>query len=218
MKILIADDHWVVRESLKMVMKRLQQRFEPLEAANFAEAQVLLRKNPDVDLMLIDLIMPGFNEFEGLKQLRREFPEIPVVVVSVHEDPEFVIRSISHGVVGYVPKSAGGEEITRALERVMAGEVSFPRDILQQRPARLSDEPRPNSPQASQPIQDATLSPREREILAHLGRGHSVSKIASDLALSPHTVRVHIANITRKLGLKDRSATIHYAVSQAQAR
>jgi DNA-binding NarL/FixJ family response regulator len=121
MRILIADDHWVVRESLKLVMKKLRQRFEPLEAATFEEAITILRAHPDVDLMLIDLIMPGFEEFAGLQRLRETFPEVPVVVISVHEDADYVLRSISFGVVGYIPKSAGGAEIERALNGCSPG-------------------------------------------------------------------------------------------------
>jgi DNA-binding NarL/FixJ family response regulator len=216
MKILIADDHWVVRESLKLVMKRVRQRFEPLEAATFEEARSMLRQHPDVDLMLIDLIMPGFEEFAGLQKLREEFPDVPVVVVSVHEDADYIVRSISHGVVGYIPKSAGGEEIIRALERVLSGEVSFPRQILERsspvRAGRTTIVPEVKT------ANEESLTTREREVISRLGKGLSVSRIAEDLALSPHTVRVHLGNIMKKLGLKDRSAAIHYAVNLAHAK
>lgn len=220
MKILIADDHWMVRESLKQVMKRVRQAFEAFEAATFEEALDLLRAHPDIDLMLIDLIMPGFEEFEGLKRLRTEFPEIPVVVISVHEDIEYVVRSIGHGVIGYIPKSAGGHDIERALELVLSGEVSFPRRILEQstapayRQAPESGAVKPGI--AAIPDKDiGLLTNRERDVLDLLGRGFSVQRIATGLNLSSHTVRVHIGNLMKKLGLKDRSAAIHYAVSLA---
>jgi DNA-binding NarL/FixJ family response regulator len=217
MKILIADDHWVVRESLKLVMKKVRQRFEPLEAATFEEARSMLRQHPDVDLMLIDLIMPGFEEFAGLQKLREEFPDVPVVVVSVHEDADYIVRSISHGVVGYIPKSAGGEEIIRALERVLSGEVSFPRQILERSssPMRAA---RPTMVPEVKAADEDSLTTREREVISRLGKGLSVSRIAEDLALSPHTVRVHLGNIMKNLGLRDRSAAIHYAVNLAQAK
>jgi DNA-binding NarL/FixJ family response regulator len=219
MKILIADDHWMVRESLKQVMKRVRQAFEAFEAATFEEALNLLRAHPDIDLMLIDLIMPGFEEFEGLKRLRTEFPETPVVVISVHEDIEYVVRSIGHGVIGYIPKSAGGQEIERALELVLAGDVSFPRRILEQSTAqfyRQTSETAPAKPSAAIPDKDIrVLTNRERDVLDLLGRGFSVQRIATGLNLSSHTVRVHIGNLMKKLGLKDRSAAIHYAVSIA---
>ncbi|CAN5169613.1 response regulator transcription factor [soil metagenome] len=217
MKILIADDHWVVRESLKLLMKKVRQRFEPFEASTFQEAKAILTAHPDMDLMLIDLIMPGFEEFAGLKELREEFPNVPVVVVSVHEDSDYVIRSISQGVVGYIPKSAGGEEIVRALERVLSGEVSFPRQILE-RSSPSADRARlPATPQVKTQDEER-LTARERNVIELLGKGMSVAKMADDLGLSPHTVRVHLGNIMKKLGLRDRSSTIHYAVSLANGR
>lgn len=216
MKILIADDHWVVRESLKQVMKRVRQAFEPFEAATFQEALAILREHPDMDLMLIDLIMPGFEEFAGLKRLRGEFPAVPVVVVSVHEDVDYVVRSISHGVIGYIPKSAGGKEIARALERVLAGEVSFPREILTRSPGTLSEAtPTPALPAAASSSDLQSLTNRERDVLGLLGQGFSVTRIAGELGLSPNTVRVHLGNLMKKLGLKDRSAAIHFAVNSA---
>jgi DNA-binding NarL/FixJ family response regulator len=215
MKILIADDHWVVRESLKQVMKRVRQTFEPYEAATFAEALDILREHPDIDLMLVDLIMPGFEEFAGLQKLRSEFPDIPIVVVSVHEDVAYVVRSISHGVIGYIPKSAGGKDIIRALERVLSGEVSYPRDILER--SSSSAQAATASPVVTESGSGdvSSLTNREREVLDLLGRGLSGPRIAKELKLSPHTVRVHLGNIMKKLGLRDRSATIHYAINVA---
>lgn len=216
MKILIADDHWIVRESLKLVMKRFRKRFEPFEAATFEEAITILRDHPDVDLMLVDLIMPGFEEFAGLQRLRESFPEVPVVVISVQEDPDYVLRSISIGVVGYIPKSAGGAEIERALERVLAGEVSYPRTVLE----RTSNSPRriraAVTPQ--KPAAEAALSTRENDVIRLLGEGLSVARIADHLQLSPHTVRVHLGNVMKKLGLKDRSEALHFAIDLVRSR
>lgn len=216
MKILIADDHWVVRESLKQVMRKVRQASDPFEATTFEEALAILREHPDIDLMLVDLIMPGFEEFAGLKRLRSEFPEIPIVVVSVHEDLEYIVRSISYGVIGYIPKSAGAPEIIQALERVLSGDVSFPRRILEQGSGGARSE-LPSLPAESHDEQGQHLTNREREVLDHLGKGFSVQRIASELGVSPHTVRAHQGNLMKKLGLKDRSAMIHYAVNQARA-
>lgn len=221
MKILIADDHWMVREALKQVMQRVRGSSDPLEAGNFEEALAILRAHPDVDLMLIDLIMPGFDEFEGLKRLRSEFPEVPVVVVSVHEDLHYVLRSISHGVIGYIPKSSGASEVVRALERVLSGEVSFPRHILEQGIAEspLEAAPTPPARPAEPPAQgDELLTNREREVLTHLGKGLSVQRIAKELGLSPNTVRAHLGSLMKKLGFRDRASVIHYAVNRVGAK
>lgn len=216
MKILIADDHWVVRESLKQVMRRLQQTLEVFEAETFAEAEALLAKHPDVDLMLVDLVMPGFEEFDGLRRLRASFPDTPVVVISVHEDVDHVMRSLEQGVIGYIPKSSGGPEIERALERVLEGEVSFPRRIIERSNAPAAPQPRPAAPPSPSlaPDRDAdSLTARERDVLSLLGQGYSVKRIASELDLSSQTIRVHLGNVMKKLNMRDRSEAVHYAIS-----
>ncbi|GBD48480.1 response regulator [Methylopila sp. Yamaguchi] len=208
LKVVIADDHWMVRQSLKQVMQRLEQTIEIYEAESFAEAAETLERHPDVDLMLVDLVMPGFEAFAGLRRLRKEFPTVPLVVVSVHEDVEHVMRSVEHGVIGYIPKSAGAPEVERALERVLAGEVSFPRRIIERSapgaPAAATPEPASDGP---------ALTEREREVMELLGRGASVRKIAEACGVAEQTVRVHLRNAMKKLNLPDRSAALHYAMS-----
>lgn len=213
MKILIADDHWVVRESLKQVLRRLNKVQDILEAASFDEAQSTLRAHADVDLMLADLVMPGFQEFSGLQKLRTEFPGLPIVVVSIHEDREHVMRAIGFGVIGYIPKSSSGEEVEKAFERVLAGEVYFPRKLITQ----ANDAPvMPVSAPPARALESLeTLTEREREVITLLGKGFSIQRIAGELDISDHTVRVHLGNLMKKLGISDRSEAIHFAISLA---
>lgn len=208
MKVIIADDHWVVRQSLKQVMRRLQRTLETYEAETFGELTALLAQHPDTSLILLDLVMPGFDELGGLHALRSKFPEIPIVIVSVHEDMEHVIRSLEHGVIGYIPKSAPGPEVERALERVLAGEVSFPRRIIE----RSSAPPERQQESASERDHGA-LTERERDVLVLLGGGSSVKAIAEELGLSSQTVRIHLGNAMKKLNLRDRTSAVHYAVT-----
>lgn len=214
MKILIADDHWIVRETLKHVMRRFSRAFEPLEASDFSEALAILEVEPEVGLMLIDLIMPGFNEFEGLEKLRERYPEVPVVVVSVHEDAEYVLKSIAHGVVGYIPKSAKPEEITQALTRVLSGEVSFPRRIIER--TRGSGSIARDAVSSAANVEGEgldELSKRERDVMETLAEGLSITGSADRLKISPQTVRVHLGNAMKKLRLTDRSEAIHFAIT-----
>ncbi|MCO5966362.1 response regulator transcription factor [Sinorhizobium meliloti] len=214
--ILIADDHWVVRESLKQVAQSLNEGIRTEEASSFNEALGVLERNPEVGLLLIDLIMPGFNEFEGLRVMRQKYPTIPVVVVSIHEDPEYVLRAIQHGVIGYIPKSADASEIKHALTRVLSGEVAFPRDIISR--VRPDPRPRPESGEShvaragSTANQLAYLTSRESEIMALLGRGVALSDIADRLAISRQTVRVHLGNAMKKLDVSTRESAIRFAV------
>ena len=131
MKVLIVDDHWMIRASLKHAIEKLDATLESLEAGSFKEASDALQNTPDIDLMLIDLVMPGYSDLDGLRSLRANYPDIPIVVISVHEDREHVLQAISQGVIGYIPKSAEGAELLHALTLVLNGGVYFPRDILQ---------------------------------------------------------------------------------------
>lgn len=215
MKVIIADDHWIVRESLKQVIRRMNGVNSTLEAGSFDEVLELLREHPDVDLVLADLIMPGFNDFDGLEQLRRESPQVPIAIISVHDDRAHVLRAISNGVIGYIPKSASGQEIETAFERLLAGEVYFPRRLIEM--PGLVAEPIQTLPPEPTAEAFASLTPREREVIDLLGKGLSVHRIASELTLNNHTVRVHLGNIMRKMRLLDRSAVIHFAVNLANA-
>lgn len=217
MTILIADDHWVVRESLKQVARGINDNVLLEEAASFEEALKVLERNPSVTLLLVDLVMPGFQEFEGLQLLRRRYPAIPVVVVSIHEDPNYVMEAIRHGVIGYIPKSANAEEIRRALVRVIDGEVAFPRDII----ARgMGETARPLPLQSAEPHRQDTrltqLTLRETEIMVRLSRGESLFGIADELTISRQTVRVHLGNAMKKLNVSTREGAIHFATEHAR--
>ncbi|MFG1465658.1 response regulator transcription factor [Xanthobacter sp. DSM 24535] len=211
MKVLIADDHWMIRASLKYAMKSVGIAFEPLEASNFQEAMDIVRANPDIELMLIDLVMPGLSEFEGLRTLRSRYPDIPIAVISVHEDREHVLQAISEGVIGYIPKSADGAELLKGLTTVLNGDVYFPRDVLQGSRHHRG----PGTEARRDADKPATLTAREDEVLELIAQGLSNFNIAEELGMSPNTVRVHLRNIGRKLNLKDRSEFISYGVTHA---
>ena len=215
MKILIADDHWVVRESLKQVVRRFGSEHQTFEAATLEQALSVLRREADMDLVLADLVMPGIAEFQGVRRLRAEFPLVPIVIISVHEDREHVLNAVACGVIGYIPKSASGEEIDRALERVLSGEVYFPRRLIEASPSDMPNEEPETSREPLVQGDLAALTGRERDVFDRLGKGYSVQKIASDLDLSSHTIRVHLGNITRKFDLSDRAALIHFAFKAA---
>lgn len=212
MQILFADDHWIVRESLKQVVLQVSEELEAFEADNFDAALAILDTHPSIELMLVDLIMPGFNEFEGLRKLRLHYPEIPIVVVSVHEDADYVLKSIAHGVIGYIPKSASPKDIVHALDRVLSGEVSFPRHLIAQAgvgPQKLQEVKTPKASGTDLNV----LTKRERSVLELIGVGLTINNIASRLDITPQTARVHLGNAMKKLGLKNRNEAIRFAVT-----
>lgn len=208
MTILIADDHWVVRESLKQVARGIDADVNVMEAATLEEAVEVLERNPHIGLILIDLVMPGIKDFDGLELLRRRFPSIPLAVISIHEDPDYVRRAIQTGVIGYIPKSANAEEIRRALTRIFEGEVYFPRDLLTRSWPPAADGDGETAP----PGEGPRLSEREDEVIKLLADGRAISEIADALGVTQQTARVHLGNAMRKLNLKSREAAILYAV------
>ncbi len=209
MKILIADDHWMIRASLKHAISDLDSSLETVDASTFDEAMQLLSTHHDIDLMLFDLVMPGLSEFEGLSTLRARYPDIPIAVISVHEDRNRVLRAIDEGVIAYIPKSAGGDELVKALTLVVNGGVYFPRDILQGNRFRSV---LPTAPEGDTKTPEApsVLTAREEQILDLVARGRSNIAIAQELGLSPNTVRVHLRNASLKLNIKDRAEFAAY--------
>ncbi|MCA0433292.1 MAG: response regulator transcription factor [Proteobacteria bacterium] len=208
--ILIADDHWVVRESLKQVARGIDASIDIKEAATFEEALTILDHDPYISLILVDLVMPGVKDFKGLELLRRRFPSVPVAVVSIHEDPDYVRQAIQNGVIGYIPKSADAEEIRRALTRIFGGEVYFPRELLTRSwPVATEHAPQPDRTDGPR------LSRREDEIIGLLGKGRAIPDISEMLGITAQTVRVHLGNAMRKLGLKSREAAILFAVNRS---
>ena len=201
-RVLIADDHGVVREGLRAVLGSevdLEVVGEATTGNEVVERAAELR--PDVILM--DIQMPGVNGIEATRHIRRINPEIGIVVLTMFEDDDSVFSAMRAGARGYVLKGAPPSEILKVLRAVGAGEAHFGPEIA----GRLMDffsAPRPASPEDTFP----ELSAREREILDLIARGHSNTKIAGRLFLSPKTVGNHISHIFAKLQVADRAHAI----------
>lgn len=212
MKVLMADDHWVFRAGLKHLLKRLDKDVVIVEASSISETIEQVSENPDLDLILLDLVMPDSDYFAGLRELHGRFPKIPVVVLSVIENRSDVIHAIELGAMGYIPKVATGDEILKALKSVLAGDIFIPRSLL---------DPRDKSYEAMAPIQSQsnvrdlvdTLTQRQREVFALLAQGKSNPEIARELGVSAHTVRIHISAILRALGVSNRTQAAVMAAS-----
>lgn len=218
LKILAADDHWIARAALVNLLKSMDQETEILEASDYQETLDQARDNPGLDLILIDLVMPGMNGPRGLELLRSEAPGTPVMVVSVSEDRNDLLQCVSLGAVGYVPKTASGDEIIKAIELVLAGEVSLPRRILEQPPGVRSPIGGSYDTPGLKAISEERLTQRQRQIFALLSEGMSNAEIAKRLDLSINTVRVHIHGILQRLQLENRMQVVLHAATQRQAQ
>jgi DNA-binding NarL/FixJ family response regulator len=216
MKVLIADDHWMIRASLKQAISSIDSTLQIVDASSFDEATNMLAEHHDIDLMLIDLVMPGFSDLDGLRRLRSSYPDVPVAVISVHEDRDHVLRAISEGVIAYIPKSAEGAELLRALSLILNGGVYFPRDILQGNSFRSQlPDSKPAASEAAEP--SVALTSREEQIFLLLGEGRSTSAVAKELGLSPNTVRVHLRNMNLKLNIKTRDELRSFLAARRQS-
>ena len=214
LKILAADDHWIARAALTQLLQGLGRKVEVLEAADFNQALNLVESNPDLDLVLIDLVMPGMDGFDGLRALREAAPGIPLIVVSVSEDREDILQAVNLGALGYIPKTSQGDEILKAISLVLSGEVSLPRRILE-RPESESL-PKHHAMGGGTAEPEARLTRRQREIFELLSEGMSNAEIAERLNLSVNTVRVHIHGILQRLQLDNRMQVVLQAAQRSQ--
>jgi len=193
-RILIADDHPLFREALRLVIDRVFPRSHIVEANGYPATIALTREGANFDLVFVDLMMPGGSEsLEELEKLRAQIPSTPIVVISSREDWPIIRRVLALGVSGYIPKSAPRTEMEKAIRHVLAGDVYAPSDSLREAP---NAHPAANR---SEP-----LTPRQASVLEHLARGSSNRQIANDLCIEEITVKAHISAILRKLHVKNR--------------
>jgi DNA-binding NarL/FixJ family response regulator len=204
-KILVADDHTLVRESL---IKSLSLN---LPDVHFGEAENSVTimgkvKNEAWDLLILDLNMPGRNGLDVIKDVKEIRPEMPIVVLSMYPEDQFALRVIKAGAMGYLTKNTSSAELLKAIKTILNGEQYITRSI-----ARLLTE---GLRQDSKKLPHEVLSNREFQVLLLIASGKSISDIASDLSLSVKTISVYRSNILNKMNLKNNSEITHYAFKQ----
>ena len=209
MRVLLADDHHLVRAGIRALLQSLPDVEIVAEAGNGQEALAALgRTKPDI--ALIDISMPGLNGLELAARATREVPETRVVILSVHGDASHVAQALRAGAKGYLVKDAAADELPILLRAVMRGETylspSISRHVVEGFLGRSSALP-PESTNAS-----ALLTPRQREILQLVAEGRSTKEIASLLELSVKTVETHRAQIMERLDIPDLAGLVRYAV------
>jgi DNA-binding NarL/FixJ family response regulator len=205
MKVLLVDDHWVARAALKSLLTQIDEKASFLEADNFDKALKRAGGASELRLMILDLVLPGLESLESIRRLMAKAPRVPVVIFSMIESRHEVLRTVEQGVAGFIPKTATGDEILRALKVVLSGELYLPRMLLKDSP-RLPREPTSFLPvDAASRQAIANLTARQRQVLSYLAQGMTNTKIATELGLSENTVRIHISAILRTLDLDNRT-------------
>jgi len=209
MRILFADDHQIVRDGLKPYLERLADEVEVIEACSLDEAIALPRDVDPYDLVLLDLGMPGMDVAQGLARAVAHFVGAPVVIISGHQEAQYVKAALDGGASGFIPKTTSGKSMVNALRLVLDGEIYLPPSLLQ---ANLAPEAGLLGSQVmSEDNPLSRLSPRELEILRLLIDGNTNKEIARSLDLQEITVKVHLRNAYRKIGANNRADAVRIA-------
>jgi DNA-binding NarL/FixJ family response regulator len=196
----IADDHPLFRGALREAVSGLFAKADIAESGSFDDTAALLDRDGDVDLVLLDLAMPGVRGFSGLMYLRAQYPSVPVVVVSANDDPAVIRRCMDFGASGFIPKTLGVEQMRAAIARVLEGGVWTPPDVDLAAGA--------DSETADLMARLATLTPQQVRVLMMLSEGLLNKQIAYALTVSEATVKAHVSAILQKLGVESRTQAV----------
>jgi DNA-binding NarL/FixJ family response regulator len=206
MRILVVDDHVLIRDAMRGVLDELQPDALIVEAADCRRTMQLVAEFADLDLVVLDLGLPDADGFAMLKDLRQRYPTLPVVVLSAVEDRESVTRALDLGAIGFIPKSAQRPVMLGALRLVFAGGIYVPPEILARKDSaatiQAAQDHRPRSPE------DLGLTKRQMEVLVLMLRGKSNKAICRALAVSEQTVKNHVTAILRAFRVKSRAEAI----------
>ena len=195
MRVLIADDHPLVRDALARTVQLIDPQAEITQAANYAEVEARLGSAPD--LLLIDLNMPGMQGVEGIRRLRKSFPNQTIVVASGEQEPAIIRSVLSTGVAGFLPKAETPELLMQAIRLILAGGTFVPSSALTDNLANTPQRANANG-----------LTARQLDVLQLLMRGEPNKVIARQLGLTEGTVKIHIAAILRALQTRNRTEAV----------
>lgn len=199
MKILLADDHPLVREGVRQVLAQLEPPVEILDAHDYPSLFARAARHSDLDLALVDLNMPGFAGTQGITQFCSRFPDIPLMVLSASESPHDVRHALEAGALGYIPKAASTAVMLAAVRQVLSGGIYVPAGLNGLHPA---------GPAGFEALQHSGLTARQLEVARLLAQGCANKTIADMLAMSESTVKVHIAAIFRVFNASNRTEAV----------
>jgi two-component system, NarL family, invasion response regulator UvrY len=205
-RIAIADDHELIRVGVKKIIRPARDMKVVGEATDVAQAlQVVREQRPD--LLVLDIGLPGCERLEGLLEVRRAFPELPVLVLSMYPEERYAIAALKAGAAGYITKSMAAEELVNAVHKVVAGGSYVSPRVSQ----LLAEDLR-------QPVGHGApherLTARELQVATLIGAGKAIKQVAAELSISASSVNTYRARVFRKMGLRSNAALIRYAVEQ----
>jgi DNA-binding NarL/FixJ family response regulator len=198
--LVIADDHPLFRDALRQAVASVVASAKIDEAGSFEDLTALLEQDSEVDLILLDLSMPGISGFSGLIYLRAQYPAIPVVIVSASDDVGTIRQSLDFGASGFIPKRFGVETLREAIVKVMAGDIWVPPDV------DLASAADPELTRLRDRL--VTLTPQQVRVLMMLSEGLLNKQIAYELGVSEATIKAHVSAILQKLGVESRTQAV----------
>jgi DNA-binding NarL/FixJ family response regulator len=204
LKVLVVEDHALVREGLAQLVKQLDADVRVFEASDGDKASAVLASEPHLDLVMLDLALPGTDGLSWLGTQRKVNPTVPVVVISAYDDSQTVKRVLKAGASGFVPKAYPGDRLLDALRRVLNGEIVEPDNL---RTVAVGTEA-PTAPQITAKAKDFGLSGRQAEVLALMAKGKSNRDIAAAMGLTEGTVKIHVTAVFKALGVGSRTQAL----------
>ena len=202
-KILIADDHPIVRRGLRQILEETRFVMSVDEASNGREA-IELVKNGKFDIVLLDISMPGMNGLEVMEELRRLKPSLPVLILSIYPEEEYAVRALKAGAAGYLTKKSAPDELVVAIKKLYKGERYISPSLADYLASNLTDD-------KDKPLHK-NLSNREFQVMRMIASGKTLKEIAQEINLSPKTISTFRARILQKMHLKSNAELIQYAI------
>jgi DNA-binding NarL/FixJ family response regulator len=199
--VIVADDHPLFRTAIKEALEAEQGGTKFLEASSFESLQELVDQQQEVDLVLLDLHMPGVSGFAGLVYLCKRYPSVPVVIISANEDPVVIRRALEHGAAGFIPKSSSIDTITQAISAILMGEIWAP--AAREDPGAVG-----NASELELAERMAQLTPQQFKVLMMMSQGLLNKQIAYELGVSEATIKAHVTAIMNKLGVTNRTQAV----------
>jgi DNA-binding NarL/FixJ family response regulator len=208
MKILVVDDHVLIRQAMQGVLKKLRRDAVVLGASNSSQAMEIVASHPDLGLVLLDLTLPDRDGFSVLAELRQRYPAVPIVVLSAVQDPDNVMKALDLGALGFIPKSARGDVILNALRLVISGGVYVPPEILARKEVSIAAPREPDGDRSGISPADVGLTNRQLEVLALMMHGNNNKTICRTLNLAEPTVKNHVTAILKALKVSNRTEAV----------
>jgi DNA-binding NarL/FixJ family response regulator len=210
MQILLIDDHPLFRDGVALLLARLGPEIKVLQAGSCDEGFGLIGVTPDIDLVMIDLKMPGMSGMDGIAVLRERHPEVPVVVMSSDDDQETVLRAIDQGAMGFIPKSSTSEVMLGALQLIFAKGIYLPPSAFlgARQQAGRADKEHNTGTASGKTLAKLGLTARQTDVLYMVLQGKPNKVICRELNLSPSTIKTHISAVLRALNVTTRTQAV----------